>query len=140
LSEAKRSQNDSSGTIATPNQWYSSIVQHGDKYGRTLGFPTANLDPAVLKHVTEDGVYACTVHLGREKYRGALYLGPRIVLHETKRVLEIHIINFAQEVYGETLQFQLGPFIRPPLDFQSRDDLVQQLGADTTHAATIVFD
>lgn len=130
MSEAKRSQNDSSGTIATPNQWYSSIVQHGDKYGRTLGFPTANLDPAVLKHVTEDGVYACTVHLGREKYRGALYLGPRIVLHETKRVLEIHIINFAQEVYGETLQFQLGPFIRPPLDFDDLDALKAQFARD----------
>jgi riboflavin kinase/FMN adenylyltransferase len=130
LSEAKRSQNDSSGTIATSNQWYSSIVQHGDKYGRTLGFPTANLDPTVLKHVTEDGVYACTVHLGREKYRGALYLGPRIVLHETKRVLEIHIINFAQEIYGETLQFQLGPFIRPPLDFDDLDALKAQFARD----------
>ena len=130
MSEANRSQNDPSGTIATSDQWYSSIVQHGDKYGRTLGFPTANLDPTVLKHVTEDGVYACTVHLGREKYRGALYLGPRIVLHETKRVLEIHIINFAQEIYGETLQFQLGPFIRPPLDFDDLDALKAQFARD----------
>ena len=130
MSEANRSQNDPSGTIATSDQWYSSIVQHGDKYGRTLGFPTANLDPTVLKHVTEDGVYACTVHLGREKYRGALYLGPRIVLHETKRVLEIHIIDFAREIYGETLQFQLGPFIRPPLDFDDLDALKAQFARD----------
>jgi riboflavin kinase/FMN adenylyltransferase len=110
--------------------WYKAVVMHGDKYGRTLGFPTANLDPAVLKHVTEDGVYACTVHLGREKYRSALYLGPRIVLHETKRVLEIHIINFAQEIYGKTLQFQLGPFIRPPLDFDDLDALKAQFARD----------
>ena len=110
--------------------WYSATVQHGDKYGRTLGFPTANLDAAALSHIEKEGVYVCRVRLGKQFYRGALYLGPRIVLRETKRVLEIHILDFDQEIYGETLSFQLGPFIRPPMDFENIDDLKAQFSRD----------
>lgn len=111
-------------------EWYSNRVMRGDQYGRTLGFPTANLDAAVLLHVEKEGVYACRVRLGKQFYRGALYLGPRIVLRETKRVLEIHILDFDQEIYGETLSFQLGPFIRPPMDFDNKQALTYQLALD----------
>lgn len=111
-------------------EWYSNRVMRGDQYGRTLGFPTANLDAAVLLHVEKEGVYACRVRLGKQFYRGALYLGPRIVLRETKRVLEIHILDFDQEIYGETLSFQLGPFIRPPMGFDNIQALTYQLALD----------
>lgn len=111
-------------------EWYSNRVMRGDQYGRTLGFPTANLDAAVLSHVEKEGVYACKVRLGKQFYRGALYLGPRIVLRETKRVLEIHILDFDQEIYGETLSFQLGPFIHPPMGFNTVDELKSQFNQD----------
>lgn len=114
---------------------YSATVLRGDQYGRTLGFPTANLDPNVLKRIKKEGVYKCTVHLGSHIYRGALYLGPRIVLDETKRVLEIHIIDFNQEIYGQTLSFELGPFVRPPMDFETIEDLKQQFAADIKQVA-----
>jgi riboflavin kinase/FMN adenylyltransferase len=120
--------------LETVSKWYSGEVLYGDQYGRTLGFPTANLDAALLKHVEKEGVYACNVRLGSQNYRGALYLGPRIVLHETKRVLEINIIDFDQEIYGETLEFQLGAFIRPPLDFDSLDALKAQFKEDVSAA------
>lgn len=114
---------------------YSATVLRGDQYGRTLGFPTANLDPNVLKRIKKEGVYKCTVHLESHIYRGALYLGPRIVLDETKRVLEIHIIDFNQEIYGQTLSFELGPFVRPPMDFETIEDLKQQFAADIKQVA-----
>jgi len=116
--------------MKTKELWRKSVVLSGDQYGRTLGFPTANLDAAVLSHVEKEGVYACQVRLGKQFYRGALYLGPRIVLRETKRVLEIHILDFDQEIYGETLSFQLGPFIRPPMDFDNNDELKAQFSRD----------
>ena len=119
--------------------WYSSKVVRGDQYGRTLGFPTANLDAEVLLHVEKEGVYACRVRLGKQFYRGALYLGPRIVLRETKRVLEIHILDFDQEIYDETLSFQLGPFIRPPMDFPRANTLIEQLEKDVMSAEAIVI-
>lgn len=106
----------------------------GDQYGRTLGFPTANLDAAILGHIKKEGVYACNIHLGSRIYRGALYLGPRIVLHETKRVLEIHIIDFHEEIYGQTLLFEFGTFIRPPMDFPSTEALIAQLRSDVERA------
>ncbi len=112
------------------NPWYSGIVMRGDQYGRTLGFPTVNLPAAPLKHIEKEGVYACEVRLGSARYRGALYLGPRIVLGETKRVLEIHLLDFDQEIYGETISFQLGAFIRPPLNFDSLEELKTQFAVD----------
>lgn len=110
------------------------MVLRGDQYGRTLGFPTANLDASILAHIKKEGVYACRVQLGSEFYRGALYLGPRIVLGETKRVLEIHILDFDREIYGHTLSFELGNFIRPPMDFASAEDLKRQFAEDIAQA------
>lgn len=66
--------------------WFTGTVIRGDQVGRTLNFPTANLDPTLLAHIEKEGVYAAKVRLGSRNYRGALYLGPRITLGETKRV------------------------------------------------------
>lgn len=110
--------------------WYKGTVLRGDQYGRTLGFPTANLDAKILRNVKKEGVYAAEVHLGSRFYRGALYLGPRIVLGESKRVLEIHILDFEEEIYGQMLQFCLGPFIRPPMDFDGLGALKAQFKKD----------
>lgn len=118
----------------TFNSWYQGVVLHGDKYGHTLGFPTANLDPAILSHLGQDGVYAAIVSLGDRTYGGAIYLGPRLTLRETRRVLEIHLIDFSGDIYGQTLRFRLGAFIRPPQDFSSVKALKAQLAADITAA------
>jgi len=84
-------------------------------------------------------VYACQLHLGSQNYRGALYLGPRIVLGETQRVLEIHILDFDQEIYGQTIAFQLGPFIRPPRDFPNLEALKKQFQKDTRAVHQLAF-
>lgn len=110
--------------------WYKSVVVTGSKLGRTLGFPTANLDAAILTHVTQEGVYAAKVRLSGQVHFGALYLGPRLVLDETKRVLEIFVLDFDGDLYGQTLEFQLGAFVRGPMDFDSFDALITQLEAD----------
>lgn len=110
--------------------WYEGIVISGSQLGRTLGFPTANLDPAILAHVMQEGVYAANVRLDGQTYTGALYIGPRLVLDETKRVLEIFVLDFDGDLYGQTLGFQLGAFVRGPMDFDSFDALTMQLEAD----------
>lgn len=110
--------------------WYEGVVISGSQLGRTLGFPTANLDVAILDHVTQDGVYAANVRIDSQAYKGALYIGPRLVLDETKRVLEIFVLDFDGDLYGKTLEFQLGTFVRGPMDFDSFDALITQLEAD----------
>lgn len=110
--------------------WRSGKVLHGDQTGRTLGFPTANFNPELAGDLEQVGVYAATVLVDDISYRGALYFGPRITLSETKNVLEIHLIDFSDDLYGKTLKFQVGAFIRPPMDFASADELKLQLASD----------
>jgi riboflavin kinase / FMN adenylyltransferase len=120
----------------TVSTWYTGAVQHGQKLGRTIGFPTINLDAHILSSEIEKGVYACTVDVDGHIYGGALYYGPRLVLDETKDVLEIHILGFDQDVYGKEIQFKLRAFIRPPLDFPSFDEFKVQLEKDVEEVKT----
>lgn len=110
--------------------WYEGVVISGSQLGRTIGFPTANLDATVLAHVMQEGVYAASVRIDSQLYTGALYIGPRLVLNETKRVLEIFVLDFDGDLYGKTLDFQLGTFVRGPMDFDSFDALITQLESD----------
>jgi riboflavin kinase/FMN adenylyltransferase len=123
-----------------PSKYYQSTVFHGDKSGRTINFPTINLDPSVIPQDTKPGVYASRVRLADTQFSdsmladtefiGALYFGPRLVKGETHNVLEIFLLDFEKEIYGQTVKFCLEKFIRPVLDFASLDELKQQLQKD----------
>ena len=113
-----------------PSIYYQSTVFHGDKSGRTINFPTINLDPLIIPQDTKPGVYASLVEVSGVEFKGALYFGPRLVKGETNNVLEIFLLDFEKEVYGQTVIFCLEKFIRPVLDFASLDELKQQLQKD----------
>lgn len=115
---------------SSADTWRSGRVLSGDQTGRTLGFPTVNFDPELAHDVVEDGVYAAGVLVHETVYRGALYVGPRLTLGETKRVLEIHLLDFSGDLYDAELRFFVGPFIRPPVHFESDAALKKQLAAD----------
>lgn len=110
--------------------WLKSRVETGAKVGRTINFPTANLNPAVMPQTANKGVYAAWVKFNNKIYKGALYFGPRLVLGETMDVLEIYLLNFSQDIYGEILFFKLDKFIRPPSDFSNLEELKKQLEKD----------
>ena len=112
--------------------FYSSPVFHGDKLGRKITFPTVNLDPSVWPATKEPGVYAAEVNIADLTFQGALYFGPRIVKNETHNVLEIFLLNFSKEIYGETISFRLHQFIRPVLHFNSFEELKAQIAKDVT--------
>jgi len=116
--------------VVISDEWRSGKVLHGDQTGRTLGFPTANFEPRLANDITQEGVYASNVIVDGNPNRGALYIGPRITLGETRRVLEIHLLDFNGDLYDKELQFQVGRFIRPPMDFDSVDALKAQLARD----------
>lgn len=116
--------------MAVSRDWYESIVLEGNKLGRTIGFPTLNLDPNVLPADTMEGVYRARVVHDGHSYVGALYIGPRLVINETKRVLEIYVLDFNQDIYGEVVRFCLERFIRGIMDFSSLEDLKRQLAQD----------
>lgn len=125
LPSTRRSLTRNDGSV-----WHAGKVLEGNHLGRTIGFPTLNLDPAILQGNQQEGVYASVVKYGNKSYIGALYVGPRLVMDETKRVIEIHVLNFDQIIYGKSIHFQLGRYIRGVKDFGSFEELKIQLIAD----------
>ncbi len=112
------------------SSWQKGTVIHGDQVGRTLGFPSANLDPAMISSNTKPGVYYARVRIGITEYDGALYFGPRHSENEQHDVLEIHILNFKGNIYGQTIEFYLEAYIRPPKQLGSAADVIKQITAD----------
>lgn len=118
---------------------HPSPILPGRRTGRTIGYPTINLDPAAVDTLSpeQNGVYAVTVRfegaleqLGALK--GAAYIGPRTVFGETARVFEVYLLDFDREVYGEQVQIELCAFIRPVLELDGLDALKNQLAHDET--------
>lgn len=113
-----------------PQNWCFGVVQKGKKLGHQIGFPTVNLDPNILSPHLERGVYSCEVVIEGKKYLGALFFGPRLILNEKTDVLEIHIIDFKNEIYGKKIKFKLNRFIREPMNFFNTDLLCEQIMQD----------
>lgn len=113
--------------------WLNGCVLRGDQTGRTIGFPTINLDPSIIeKNIDEleKGVYAARVRIEGKECKGALYYGPRIVKGETHDVLEINILDFDEDVYDEKIEFEIVEFIRQVMDFDSLEKLQEQIQKD----------
>jgi riboflavin kinase/FMN adenylyltransferase len=110
--------------------WFvTGSVVHGDKRGRDLGFPTANLrlDPACgLKH----GIYAVRVGLGGKLHDGVANFGRRPMFDTGVVLLEVFLFDFDRDIYGETLDVAFIHWIRPEMTFASVDDLVRRMDED----------
>jgi riboflavin kinase/FMN adenylyltransferase len=114
--------------------WFvSGTVVHGDKRGRELGFPTANIkvDPNCrLRH----GVYAVRVGIGHRRYDGVANFGRRPMFDSGVVLLEVFLFDFAGDLYGETLDVAFIDWIRPEEKFGSLDALIQQMKEDSRRA------
>lgn len=106
-------------------------VVHGDKIGRTLGFPTANVQ-LKRKRIPLRGVFAVTVSgLDKRQLAGAASIGVRpTVARGLKPVLEVHLLDFDQEVYGAHLTVHFRHRLRDEMKFDSFDALRRQIARD----------
>ncbi len=95
-----------------------AAVKHGDQHGRSIGYPTINLDPILWPSELQPGVYASRVAINEKQYLGALYYGPRSIKGETKNVLEITLLEFSSEIYGQDVAVEVGNFVRAPIEYQ----------------------
>jgi riboflavin kinase/FMN adenylyltransferase len=116
-------------------------VVHGDKRGRTLGYPTANLDLAGL-HLPRFGVYAVTVDVltgpHRGTHMGAASLGTRPMFGENRPNLETHLLDFEGDLYGERLSVGLIEFLRPEATFPTLEAFLAQMAEDCAQARAIL--
>jgi len=114
--------------------WFvSATVIHGDKRGRELGFPTANLrlDPACrLRH----GVYAVRVGIGGHRYDGVASFGRRPMFDGGAVLLEVFLFDFSGDLYGQSIDVAFIAWIREEAVFDSREALTQQMREDGARA------
>jgi riboflavin kinase/FMN adenylyltransferase len=125
------------GDIGTANHFigrpYSITgrVVPGDKLGRLLGFPTANIEvDTKFKLIPADGIYAVTVGYENHAFKGMLYIGNRPTVNGTKRNIEVNIFDFARDIYGDSLTLLFHTLIRHDAKFNDLEGLKNQLTED----------
>lgn len=107
------------------------VVVRCKQLGRTIGFPTANLqllDPK--KMLPANGVYAVSVEVEGKTYKGILNVGTRPTVGNGALSVEVHILNFSKDIYGETIRVHFHRFIRPEMQFSNLQALKEQIAAD----------
>ncbi len=114
--------------------WFvSGTVIHGDKRGRTLGFPTANLrlEPSCgLKH----GIYAVRVDIGGKRHDGVASFGVRPMFDNGGPLLEVNLFDFSGDLYGQAIDVAFIGWIRHEQKFESIDDLKRVMESDAAQA------
>ena len=113
-------------------------VIKGDKIGRTIGFPTANIFvEETYKLIPSDGIYAVTVELNAVVYKGMAYIGQRPTINGMTRNIEVNIFDFSQEIYGQLITMNFLKFLRHDVKFTGLEALKDQLHDDKL--ATLKF-
>ena len=113
-------------------------VQHGDKLGRTIGFPTANIDMGPYLRPAY-GIYAVTGLLADGRVvPGAANLGVRPHFDPPKELLEPHFFDFSGDLYGQEIEVAFHHFLRPEAKFASLDALTAQIAADCERARALL--
>lgn len=111
-------------------------IIHGDKRGRGIGFPTANIRPAPL-FLPRHGVYAVRLHVDGECYPAVANLGLRPTVDGKKRLLEVHALDVQVDLYGKEAQVEFVRFIRPEQTFAGLEALKAQIALDADAARAI---
>ena len=128
----------SDATAMLGGPWFvTGEVIHGEKRGRDLGYPTANirLDASCgLKH----GIYAVRVGRGRSRIDGVASFGRRPTFDNGAPLLEIFLFDFKGDLYGETLDVAFIGFIREEARFDSIEALIRQMDDDSTRARALL--
>ena len=132
--------------IATATQFlgypyfFEGVVIEGNRLGRTIGYPTANLHiSSEEKLIPGNGVYAVTVvirdsALVGKVYKGMMNIGLRPTVDGKKKVIEVNIFDFDADIYGQTIQVHLQHYLRGEVKFNGLDELKEQLRKDKLEA------
>lgn len=115
--------------------FFDGIVVEGNKLGRTIGYPTANLHiGSEEKLIPADGIYACLAQIPNSKFqtplKGMMYIGNRPVIEGKHRTIEVNIFDFDEDIYGQTLKVYMHDYIRGDVPLNGLDELKAQLAKD----------
>ncbi|MBH5316593.1 bifunctional riboflavin kinase/FAD synthetase [Paenibacillus sp. GSMTC-2017] len=127
--------------LGRPYEVIGTVV-HGDGRGRTIGFPTANLELHDRYVSPRLGVYAVIAWIDGVAHGGVLNHGmkPTFNKQDVKPVMEAHLFNFDEDIYGKEMKVQFLSFIRAEKKFSSITDLIAQIAADSQTAKDLLND
>jgi riboflavin kinase/FMN adenylyltransferase len=115
------------------------MVVEGQKLGRKLGFPTANIDLERAQVIPKDGIYATRVEVGGKRLMGACSIGLRPTVDGKERTIEVYLLDFDGNLYGKMLDLDFVARLRDEAKFGSLEDLVEQIGKDVEDARDILL-
>jgi len=116
----------------------SGEVLHGEKRGRAMNFPTANVDVAGLAHPPV-GIYAVRARTSEKTWHGAAYLGYRPTFNGRTLLLETHVLDDSPDLYGQIFDVAFVQRIREDRTFTGANDLARQIAADCDDARSILL-
>ena len=115
--------------LGRPYNLVGKVVK-GRQLGRTIGFPTANLEVSTQKCLPRDGVYAVETIINNQNIYGVMNIGLRPTVRGNQRTIEVHLLNWQGDLYDQELSVNLIKFIRPEKKFDSLNALKSQIHAD----------
>jgi riboflavin kinase / FMN adenylyltransferase len=108
--------------------FFEGEVFHGDKIGREIGYPTANLKSTDEEKIAlGDGIYAVYVDVEGKTYKGMMSIGFRPTVNGKIRVTEVNLFDFAKEIYGQTIRVTVKKYLRAEVKFNNLEELTLQL-------------
>ena len=116
----------------------SGPVVRGVERGRTLGFPTANLAVNSKQALPADGVYVTRVYITDSTYKAVVNIGMRPTFGEEDRTIEVFLLDFRGDLYGEEIKVELVERLRAERKFDSADELKAQINKDVERARAIL--
>ena len=123
--------------------FFEGKVAEGNKLGRTIGYPTANLAiEDEEKLVPGNGVYAVTLTIGQKNalLKGMMNIGLRPTVSGTKRTIEVNIFEFDEDIYGQYMRVCIHAYLRGETKFSGLDQLKEQLVKDKVNAQQVLKD
>ena len=119
--------------------FFEGEVVHGDKIGRTIGYPTANLKSTDdEKIVLGDGIYAVYTEVEGTRYKAMMSIGFRPTVNGTKRVVEVNIFDIEKEIYGKVIRVYVVKYLRSEVKFDGLEALKQQLHKDKEDSLAVL--
>lgn len=114
---------------------FNGTVIHGEKRGKKIGYPTANIKPAhPQKVIPKDGVYAVRMRVMDRWFKGMMNIGTRPTFEENVRTLEVNLFDFDENIYGKEVQVRFYEYLRDEVKFDGVEELIQQLKQDENDA------
>lgn len=108
----------------------SGKVVHGQKLGRIIGYPTANIATPPLKLLPRKGAYIVEVFVDGQFHKGMLSVGTNPTVEGKELTVEVHILDFSQDIYEKNILIKFRDFLHEEIKFSSLEELIKQLDRD----------